>query len=71
VKGITRLTGAEYPTYFERTDRPESVALYPIRQRGSFDSVAVLIGVGLDGAALEASFRSLWEGGRSEGPEGV
>jgi len=60
VKGITRLTGSAQLVYFERTDTPESVALFPIQPAGALDSVAVVIGVGLDAERLEATFRSLW-----------
>jgi len=59
VKGIARLASSDKQIYFERTDRPGSVALFPIRQAGQFDSVAVLIGAGIDAAALTAEFRSL------------
>ncbi len=60
VKGITRLADVSDLVYFERTDRPDSVALFPIPRAGALDSVAVLIGVGLDGGALDVAFRSLW-----------
>ncbi len=59
VKGVARLAPRDLPVYFQRTDRPDSVELFPILQRGKFDSVAVLIGVGLDGEALRDRFRVL------------
>jgi G3E family GTPase len=59
VKGIARIVGRRYPMYVQRTDRPDSVRLLPIRQEGDFDPVVILIGIRLDQGALTRTFASL------------
>lgn len=60
VKGVVRLAGSDHPMYVQRTDRPRSVDLVPLRGAENLDSVLILIGVALDEELLASVLPSDW-----------